>query len=144
MMNLLKGMVSGFGATVLLSLLMLMKQQMGMMPQMDVIAMLTQMSGSTNLLIGWAMHFMIGTVIWGGLFGLFQNWLPGGTPLVRGIAFGIGAWLLMMAMVMPMTGAGFFGLKFGMAAPVITLMLHVVFGATMGLLFRAQQATAPA
>ena len=46
--------------------------------------------------------------------------------------FGIGAWLLMMIAVMPMAGAGPFGLKFGPMAPVMTLVLHAIFGAVLG------------
>jgi len=37
--------------------------------------------------------------------------IPGGSALVRGMLFGAGAWLVMMVMVMPMAGAGFFGMK---------------------------------
>ena len=38
----------------------------------------------------------------------------------------------MMVAVMPMADAGFFGLKFGIMAPVMTLVLHVIFGAVLG------------
>jgi len=34
--------------------------------------------------------------------------------------------------VMPMAGAGMFGLKLGMMAPVMTMMLHAIFGAVLG------------
>ena len=36
-------------------------------------------------------------------------------------------------MVMPMAGAGLFGMKLGMMAPLMTWVLHLVFGAVMGL-----------
>jgi len=48
------------------------------------------------------------------------------------MVFGVLAWGLMMVMVMPMAGAGFFGLSLGMMAPVMTLMLHLVYGAVLG------------
>lgn len=126
------GIFAGFVATAVLSAFMVMKQMMGMMPELDVIQMLTTMSGASSPLVGWLMHFMIGTIVWGGLFAFLQDRLPGGSAIVRGVVFGIGAWLLMMVMVMPMAGAGFFGLRFGIAAPVMTLLLHIVFGATLG------------
>ena len=67
--NVVKGMVAGFVATIVLSALMVMKSMMGLMPQLDVITMLTKMMGGSAHAIGWIAHFMIGTVIWGGLFG---------------------------------------------------------------------------
>lgn len=130
-----RGILAGFVATVVLSVFMVMKQMMGMMPQMDVIRMLTAMIGASSPLVGWAMHFMIGSLVWGGLFALLQNRIPGGTTVVRGVVFGIGAWLMMMIAVMPMAGAGLFGLQFGMAAPVMTLLLHIVFGASLGAVY---------
>ncbi|MBI3676978.1 MAG: hypothetical protein HY243_10240 [Proteobacteria bacterium] len=129
------GVFAGFAATVVLSVFMAVKQMMGMMPQLDVIQMLTQMSGVPSLLAGWLMHFMIGSIVWGGLFALLQARIPGGNATTRGVVFGIGAWLVMMVMVMPMAGAGLFGLHFGLAAPMMTLLLHIVFGATMGAVY---------
>ena len=122
-------MVAGFTATVVMSGMMLMKQGMGLMPQLNPIAMLTEMVRASTPVVGWVLHFMIGTVMWGILFALLAPRLPGAMWL-SGVLFGIGAWLLMM--VMPMAGAGFFGLGMGIAAPVLTLVMHVVFGAVLG------------
>jgi len=49
--------------------------------------------------------------------------------------FGTAAWLLMMIIVMPMAGAGLFGLGIGIGAPIATLVLHWVYGAVLGLTF---------
>ncbi len=130
--NVLKGMIAGFVATVVLSALMMMKTMMGVMPELDVIAMLTKMMGASSNAVGWVAHFMIGTVVWGGLFAWIGPNLPGRSHWTKGIVFGTGAWLLMMVMVMPMTDAGFSGMKFGMMAPVMTLALHVIYGAVLG------------
>lgn len=139
-----KGMFAGFVATLVLSAFMIMKQMMGMMPDLNVIKMLADMSGAPSLLAGWLMHFFIGTAVWGTAFAVLQPRIPGGSTVVRGIMFGIAAWLLMMIMVMPMAGAGLFGLRFGLAAPVMTLLLHIVFGATLGAVYAWRGATAPA
>ncbi|MBU6445667.1 MAG: hypothetical protein KGR48_17330 [Alphaproteobacteria bacterium] len=144
MARLSKGIFAGFIATIVLSLLMIMKAMMGMMPNLNVIAMLTHMSGASSPLVGWVMHFMIGSVVWGGLFALLYDRIPGGSALMKGIVFGVGAWLLMMVMVMPMAGAGLFGMNFGMAAPVMTLMLHIIFGMVLGLVYGFRAAPAPA
>ncbi len=137
--NIVKGMVAGFVATVVLSALMLMKSMMGLMPELDVISMLTKMMGASSSTAGWVAHFMIGTVVWGGLFAALDPKLPGGSHLVKGIVFSVGAWVLMMVAVMPMAGAGLFGMKLGMMAPVMTLVLHVIFGAVLGGVYSAEQ-----
>ncbi|MEO8848412.1 MAG: hypothetical protein ABI440_07270 [Casimicrobiaceae bacterium] len=42
------------------------------------------------------------------------------------IVFAIGAWLGMMIVVMPMAGAGLFGMKLGPMAPIMTLIVHII------------------
>lgn len=127
----LKGMVAGLAATVVLAAIMLLKANMGIMPQLDVIKMLSTMVDGGNPAVGWAVHFLIGAVLWGLLFaaisrpGLEGYWW-------RGVLFGVGAWFLMMVIVMPMAGAGVFGLNLGMMAPVMTLILHLIYGAVLG------------
>lgn len=130
--NVLKGMVAGFVATVVLSGLMVMKGMMGVMPELDVILMLSKMMGASSPIAGWLAHFAIGAFVWGGLFALLEPSLPGQSHWVRGVVFGIGAWILMMIAVMPMAGAGMFGMSLGMMAPVMTLGLHVIFGVVLG------------
>ncbi|MDE2150433.1 MAG: hypothetical protein KGJ55_11535 [Gammaproteobacteria bacterium] len=137
-----RSMIGGFVATVVLSILMVMKSKMGLMPDLDVIKMLSGMAHSrmgidAGPAFGWVMHFMIGTVLWGVLFALLYGRLPGGDPIGKGIVFGLGAWLLMMLLPMPMAGAGLFGMKMGMMAPVMTLVLHVIWGAVLGWVFGA-------
>ena len=47
--------------------------------------------------------------------------------------FSVLAWLLMMLIPMPMAGAGFFGITLGIyGAPVMTLILHLIWGAVLG------------
>ncbi len=130
------GIVSGFFATTALSLMMLAKGAMGFMPQLDVISMLSKMMGMPHtLLLGWAGHFLIGSIVWGIFFALSFSKLPGQSYVVKGIVLGILAWAMMMIFVMPMAGAGLFGLKFGPMAPVATLMLHIVYGAVLGFVY---------
>jgi len=138
--NIAKGMLAGFIATVVLSVLMVLKGMMGMMPEMNAIKMLAGMAhgfmGTPAVpLVGWVLHFMIGTFAWGILFSLLIGYMPGKSPITKGIVFGAAAWLLMMVMVMPMAGAGLFGLHLGMGAPVATLVLHWAYGATLGAVY---------
>ena len=137
--NIGKGILGGLVGTAVMSALMLMKSAMGLMPELDVIQMLSGMMG-VSAGIAWVIHFMIGA-IWGVLFALSYRVIPGGSSVVKGMLFGVGAWLMMMIMVMPMAGAGFFGMKMGMMAPVMTLMLHIIFGAVMGMVYGKETPT---
>jgi hypothetical protein len=80
---------------------------------------------------------MIGTVLWGTQFA----WLnPNGEGhWLKGILFAVGAWFVMMIVVMPMAGAGFFGSNLGMMAPVMTLVLHVIFGLVLGAIYALER-----
>ncbi len=137
MQNIKAGLVAGFIATVVLSVMMVAKGMMGIMPELDVIAMLSAMMGAPALM-GWIGHFMIGTLAWGGGFALLYGVIPGSGAVMKGILFGIAAWLGMMIMVMPMAGAGLFGMAFGIMAPMMTLVLHIIFGAVLGTVYQAQ------
>ena len=130
-----RGLLAGLVATVVLSGLMLMKQAMGLMPQLNPVMMISHMLRAP-LAVGWVMHVMIGTVIWGLLYA-WLNPLLAGPQWLRGVEFATGAWLIMMIMLMPMAGAGVFGLKMGMMAPVATLMLHWIYGAVLGAIYGA-------
>ena len=132
-MNIGKGILGGIVATAVLSGLMLMKNAMGIMPQLDMIKMLSSMMG-VSMAAAWMAHFGIGAM-WGALFALAYRVIPGGTAVVKGMLLLTGAWLLMMVMVMPMAGAGLFGMHMGLMAPMMTLVLHLIFGAVLGLVY---------
>ncbi|GAB4362499.1 MAG: hypothetical protein Kow0060_18780 [Methylohalobius crimeensis] len=129
MNNIARGIIAGLVATVVLSLLMMMKSAMGVMPKLDVIAMLAGMMGGIKAL-GWMAHFMVG-MGYGLVFAFLHGKLPG-PSVVQGIILGIIGWLVMMSMLMPMMGAGLFAVAMGMMAPVATFMLHVIFGGVLG------------
>lgn len=144
MSTIVKGLIAGLVATLVISVLMLVKNRMGLMPELDPVGMMTTMAGASTPLVGWAMHVMIGTVVWGILFALLHDRLPGGL-VGGGILLGIAAWLMMMVVVMPMAGAGMFGMSMGMMAPAMTLMLHIIFGAVLGYTYgRLGNESAPA
>ena len=144
-----KGILAGFVATIALSALMIIKTAMSMMPHLNAIKMLSTMAhgfiGTPAVpLVGWVLHFMIGSLAWGILFALLYDHIPLRSSTGKGLAFATAAWLLMMVMVMPMAGAGIFGLHLGVGAPVATLILHWVFGAVMGAVYGKLAASHPA
>lgn len=135
-----RGILAGLVATAVLSAIMIMKQAMGLMPQLSPIAMISGMLHAP-VAVGWVMHLMIGIILWGVLYAILSPLLPG-RPWQRGAEFATGAWLVMMIMLMPMAGAGAFGLKIGMMAPIATLMLHWIYGAVLGGVFGGSPASA--
>lgn len=131
-MILKNGIIGGFVGSAVLAVVFVMKNMMGIMPEMDIIIMLSAMMGMPAI-VGWVAHFMIGSIAWGGIYALANDSIPGGSQLGKGVVVGLAAWVMMMVVVMPMAGGGFFGIKFGMMGIGMTLMLHIVFGAVMGL-----------
>lgn len=126
-----KGIFAGLVATIVLSVLMVMKSAMGVMPQLDVIQMLSMMLG-VSIALAWVVHFAIGAM-YGAFFAVAYRVIPGSNALTKGLVLGTAAWLMMMLLVMPMAGAGLFGMNMGLIAPMMTLVLHLVFGAVLGL-----------
>ena len=88
-------------------------------------------------------HFIVGALVWGLLFAAFDARLREGAYWLKGLIFGVFAWVLMMVLFMPMAKAGFFGAKIGMQAPLVTLMHHVVYGLVLGVTYGMLATWAP-
>jgi uncharacterized membrane protein YagU involved in acid resistance len=135
MFNLRNGVMAGFFATLVISMLMMVKTASGQFPELHVIRTLSDMMG-VNLVIGAGIHMLIGSVVWGIAFAMLAGRLPGRSYLVKGIVFGVLAWLMMMSIFMPLAGAGFFAVERGtIVVPVMTLIYHLVFGAVLGTVY---------
>lgn len=136
-----KGIIAGLIATLVLTALMMIKKTMGVMPELDPVQMMSVMAAqkmgmAQNMIVGWVMHFMIGAVAWGAGFAILNDILPTHSQIKKGIIFGVIAWLLMMIGPMVMAGNGLFGLALGPMAPIMTLMLHIVFGVVLGVVYK--------
>src|SRR5262245_51202316 len=71
------GIAAGLVATVVLSAMMLLKRSMGLMPELDPIAMITAMAGASSPAVGWIGHFVIGSIFWGVGFAIVSPYLLG-------------------------------------------------------------------
>lgn len=136
------GLISGLAATIVLSIFMLIKGATGAIPHVNAIQMLTKLGAMYLALplypwIGWAMHFFVGVALWGLVFAATVNLLPGTAYWAKGLSFSVAAWLLMMVILLPLAGAGFFGALLGIGAPVATFVLHLIYGAVLGSTFGA-------
>jgi hypothetical protein len=123
--------MAGFAATLVLTAVMVVKLFTRFVPEINLAALL---SGAMHAQpwVGWGVHFVIGTFVWGPLFALVVRPIPGSTCTVRGILFSVGAWLVMQLVVLPLAGMGVFGVAYGFMAPAVTLALHMIYGAVLG------------
>jgi uncharacterized protein DUF6789 len=131
MSNSMKGMIAGLVATLVLSALLLLKSTMNVVPELNLIRLLTSL-GSITVIQAWMDHFIVGVVVWGLLFGAYDSIAKRPAHWLKGIIFGVFAWLVMMVLFMPLAKAGLFGYRLGAMAGVVTLMYHLVFGAVLG------------
>jgi hypothetical protein len=131
MSNALKGMLAGFVATLVLTVLMLLNGAFDLIPQINIIRLLTTL-GTLSVPSAWMDHFIVGVVVWGLLFAVYDGAASWPAYWLKGITFGVFAWLIMMVAFMPLAGAGFFGAKIGITAPVGLLIVHLIYGVILG------------
>jgi hypothetical protein len=135
-------MVAGFVATLVLSAFMILNGAIGALPQMDIIRLLTAL-GTLSVPAAWMDHFIVGVAIWGLLFAAFDALTPRLAYVIKGLIFGVFAWLAMMVAFLPLAGAGFFGSKLDNAALLGLLVLHLIYGAALGATYGFLSAMAP-
>jgi uncharacterized membrane protein YagU involved in acid resistance len=129
--NVGRSILGGFVGTLAITLLMYKGAPMMGLPKMDIAAMLGQILGGWTP--GMMMHLANGIVIFPLIYAfvLFPR-LPG-APALRGISWGVVLWMMAQLVVMPMMGAGVFGLKMsGMISAFGSLIGHIVYGALLG------------
>jgi len=143
MSNSMKGMVAGLVATLVLSGLLLLKSAMDLMPELNIIRLLTVVGGITNVQ-AWMDHFIVGVVVWGLLFGVYDSAADRPAHWLKGIIFGVFAWLAMMVVFMPLAKAGIFGSRLGPIAAGVTLAYHLLYGAVLGTTYGLLAAWVPA
>jgi uncharacterized membrane protein YagU involved in acid resistance len=140
------GLTAGFAASAALGALMVIKTQLGILPELNPIGDIVAIVDRYTRLqfppdTGWVGHFLIGTVGWGITYTWIRKSLPG-PAVVKGLIFGVLAWLVMMIVFMPVAGHGFFALSLGIAVPIATFALHLVFGAVLGAVYASTRSAA--
>jgi hypothetical protein len=130
----MKGMIAGLVATIVLSGLLLFKGSMDLASHLSIIQLLTQL-GSISAVQAWMDHFIVGVIVWGLLFAAYDSMATRPAHWLKGLIFGIFAWVLMMVLFMPLAKAGMFGSKIGIEAPLVTLIYHLVYGLVLGTVY---------
>ena len=139
-----KGMIAGLAATVVVSVVDLaaswLQSAMSVQPAWFhsfptlLAAVANEVVGLPNAMwVGWALHFLSGTLVLGSLFGILCPKLPTDTAETKGIFFAVAAWLVMMLTIMPLhPQLGFFGVGAGFGTVAWMLLTHAVFGVVLG------------
>ena len=124
--------IGGIAGTVVMTLMMMYVAPMLTGHPMDIAAMLGSMLGGYTM--GMIAHIMMGVVIFPLAYVIAYDFLPG-SPIVKGLSFGVVLWIAAVVMVMPMAGAGFMMANIGgMMAVMAALMGHLVYGGLLGAL----------
>ena len=137
--KILRGVVAGFIATLVLSLTMLGESHI---PRLNPVVVLDNIARgyftSLNLPVpfaGWMWHLLIGTVWWGAWFAIIEPVIPGRRPAIRGLYFSLAAGLVVIWAILPLAGAGAFGMRLTIWQPVVTLIEHAIYGLVLGFVF---------
>ncbi|MEX1258616.1 MAG: DUF6789 family protein [Gemmatimonadota bacterium] len=122
-----RAVLGGLVGTVLMTVVGLWIAPMMGMPAMNPAEMLAGAMGGM-LALGWAAHFMIGTVL-ALIYAVVAPSLPG-APVVRGALYGIAPFLLAQIAVIPMMGMPIFSGSMTMAMG--SLIGHLIYGGVVG------------
>ena len=145
--RLIDGLSAGLAGTLAMSALMLLKDRLSLVPQVDLIRDLRhviQISTGlkTPFLLGGLIHLILGSYVFGGVFAILFDYLSG-SPAMRGVYFCLAIWVLLMLTAFPLLGHGFFGFGRGLGPTpaATTLLLHLVYGLALGIAFGSVQTT---
>jgi hypothetical protein len=103
-------------------------------PYSDLQALLTSLVGSSvDPAIPWALSYFNGSVVLGLLFGQSHTRLPGRTPLIKGMVFGVSIWAVMGLTFFPVIGKGLFatGTGLGLMPTVFSLLMVLTYSITL-------------
>ncbi len=129
-----RALSAGLGGTAAMTIIAAMAPMMGL-PPMSVPVMLSSFMGVPTV-IGWIMHFMVGTVL-ALLYAVFASRRLPGPPWLRGTIFSLLPWFVAQVILNPIMGAGAFAANtpapFGMVMG--SLIGHVMFGAVVGAIY---------
>lgn len=81
--------------------------------------------------LGLALHVTTGVLL-ALIYALVAHFLPGAAWL-RGLTYGVFLWLVMMVVVLPLLGDGFFGWRTSRTMVLSSLTVHLLYGVILGL-----------
>ena len=129
--------ISGVVATFVAGSMMMMNNALHSIPEVHVARTLAGILGHPDApVVGWIAFLSLGILVCGPLFAAGAPRIPGRSYLVKALLFGVVSWLAMMLIMMPLAGAGFFGVNRGHVLALATLVLNLSYWLTLGGIFR--------
>jgi hypothetical protein len=138
--RILKAMGAGLVATVLMTAAISLAPYVGF-PGDDYFSMLGSLLGtqafgleSWNKIVGVIWHLNFGVIIFPHIYAYALYPILPGPPWLKGMSFGVGLWLFLELLVMPMVGAGVFSIHTAHTLYNVmgALVVHLLYGVTLG------------
>lgn len=126
-----KGVLAGLAATVPVAILILIQGAVGLLPQVDFIALLTNLTGFGWGGTGWVFLFLAGGLLGIGFSALDAHvgHVTGAGEIAHGGLFAVLLWAALMLVILPIYGGDVFGVAFAVAVLVGILTYGIVMGA---------------
>ncbi|MFO1098337.1 MAG: DUF6789 family protein [Xanthobacteraceae bacterium] len=137
-----KALVAGLCGSVTHAALMFLKARMALLPSFQPYQSLQEglsalVGSEVPAIVSWLLSFLSGATIVGFVFGLVYRLLPGKSGAMRGLSFGLLAWLLMGLLFFPVLHLGLFatGTELGLAPAIVSLAMLLTYGIVMGAVY---------
>jgi len=128
--TIVNGAIGGIIATIVLTFAMMMAEKMGKM-ELSPPKMLAEKMGIGSLWM--VVHFTVGISL-GIIYILISNALAlGNHPIIYAVVFAVAVpWMMLGIVLLPMNDLGLFGSKKSSSMPLMTFIMHVIFGLGLG------------
>jgi hypothetical protein len=132
-----KGVIAGLAATVPVAILVLIQGGIGLLPQVDFIMLLTNLTGLGWSGSGWIFLFAAGGLLGIGFSALDSHvgHVTGAGEVAHGVLFAILLWAALMLVILPVYGGDVFGVGFAVAV----LAGLLLYGIIMGVIYAAMK-----
>lgn len=137
-------LIAGLSGVAVHWTLMCVKARMGWLPSFqpyeNLQAFLSRLTG-TNVhpAAPWLLSFLSGATILGFAFGRLYRRLPGNSGGMKGISFGVLAWMVMGLVLFPLLEMGVFAHRMGLgiAPALFSLAMLLTYSVAMGAVYEA-------
>jgi hypothetical protein len=137
MVNIKSAISGGIVATVVTGSMILMNHAIHRLPDVGIGPALATMVGlSDHVVVGWLAFIVLAVAGCSIAFAFVAPKIPLQSYLMKGLACGVGCWLLMMLVFMPLSGAGIFGMNRGHILAAVAIVLNLVYWVVLSLVYR--------